>query len=387
MTANGSSFGYDSNGSLTSKTDASGSWIYSWDYENRLLQATKSGGVTVSSAYDALGRRVQRSSTTSGTTKFVYDGADVVRDLDGSGATIADYINGPGVDNKLRQTAGGTTSYFVPDRLGTTRGLADSSGTLASSAGYDSYGSVTSGSTPSRYTYTGREVDNDAGLMYYRARWYYPQQGRFITEDPIGFKGGKNFYAYVENNPANLVDPSGLQRSDARWQPGELEWANGLREQMARWPPPVDECPCDDTYETVLTWANDVANRYPGAKLVKDPETGDHIEFPGSFDDVSDNLEKAGYYSGFPWAYNPFNHSGGREYRTYGSPGLHFTVGYPPAGKGFGPYPGVGIWYPTTEPYTVRTINIHIDCRNPVGAGWGDRLLHFFDFLGQRGVG
>ncbi len=41
----------------------------------------------------------------------------------------------------------------------------------------------------------------DAGLMYYRARWYDPQQGRFISEDPIGLEGGMNFFAYVENNP------------------------------------------------------------------------------------------------------------------------------------------------------------------------------------------
>jgi RHS repeat-associated protein len=211
--ANSNNYGYDTNGSLTSKSDASGSWTYTWDYENRLLQASKSGGVIVTYAYDALGRRVQRTSSSSGTTKFVYDGADVVRDLDASGATTADYLNGPGNDNKLRQTAGGTTSYFVPDRLGTTRGLADSSGTLASSAGYDSYGNVTSGSIPSRYTYTGRESDVDAGLIYYRARWYDPRVGRFLSEDPIGFGGRDvNFYGYVHNDPLRFVDPNGLRR-------------------------------------------------------------------------------------------------------------------------------------------------------------------------------
>jgi RHS repeat-associated protein len=166
--------------------------------------------VTVTYAYDAFGRRVQRTSTTSGTEKFVYDGADVIRDLNGSGSIIADYLNGPGIDNKLRMTAGGVTSYFVADHLGTTQVLTDASGNASSSLSYDSYGNVSSGSASTRYTYTGREADVETGLMYYRARWYDSQQGRFMSEDPIGFKGGPNWYAYVGGNPLSYRDPLGL---------------------------------------------------------------------------------------------------------------------------------------------------------------------------------
>ena len=72
VAANGASFGYDANGNLISKTDASGSWSYSWDYENQLKQASLSGGVTVDYNYDALGRRIQITSTTAGIPKFVY---------------------------------------------------------------------------------------------------------------------------------------------------------------------------------------------------------------------------------------------------------------------------------------------------------------------------
>jgi RHS repeat-associated protein len=213
VAANGASFGYDANGNLASKTDASGSWTYSWDYESRLKQVSLSGGVTVNYSYDALGRRIQRLSTTSGTTKFVYDGADVLRDLDGNGNTVADYLNGPGIDNKLRQTTGGTASYFVTDHLSTTRGLTDASGNLAASIGYDSFGNLTSGSASTRYTYTGREADSDTGLMFYRARWYDPREGRFISEDPIGFRGRDiSFYSYVHNDPLRLIDPTGLRR-------------------------------------------------------------------------------------------------------------------------------------------------------------------------------
>jgi RHS repeat-associated protein len=215
VTANSNSYGYNANGNLTSKTDGNGTWTYAWDYENRLRQASLAGGVTVNYSYDALGRRIQRTSSTGGTTKFVYDGADVLRDLDGNSNTVADYLNGPGIDNKLRQTTSGTASYFVTDYLGTTLGLTDASGNLAASIGYDSFGN-SAGSSLTRYGYTGREFDADAGLMYYRARWYDPQVGRFISEDPIQFEGGSNWYEYVENNPLQFGDPTGLSKSD-RW--------------------------------------------------------------------------------------------------------------------------------------------------------------------------
>jgi RHS repeat-associated protein len=211
VTADSNSYAYDLNGNLVSKTDASGSWSYTWDYENRLKQAD-SGSVTVNYSYDALGRRIQRSSSQSGTTKFIYDDADVLRDLDGSGSTVTDYLNAPGIDNKLRQTTGSTASYIVADHLGTTRALADASGNITDVLAYDSFGNVTSGQAPTRYSYTGREVDSDTGLIYYRARWYDPQTGRFAGEDPIRFEGGVNFYAYVDNRPLRYTDPSGLQR-------------------------------------------------------------------------------------------------------------------------------------------------------------------------------
>jgi len=209
IAANGSSFGYDTNGNLTTKTDASGSWTYAWDYENRLKQASKSGGVTVSYAYDALGRRVQRTSTTGGTTKFVYDGADVIRDLDSAGSIVAEYLNGPGIDNKLREIVVGTASYFLQDHLATTRAFTDTGGNVESSLTCDSFGNVTTGSAATRYIYTGREADSDTGMMFYRAHWYDAHQGRFIGQDPVGLRAGINLYSYVKNDPTRFKDPMG----------------------------------------------------------------------------------------------------------------------------------------------------------------------------------
>ena len=216
VSANGTSFGYDTNGNQISKVDGSGSWTYSWDYENRLNQESLSGSVVVTNSYDALGRRVQRSSTISGTIRFIYDGPDVVRDLDGSGNTIAEYTNGLDIDDQLRQVTSGASRYPLADHIGTLRLLTDASGNATSGADYDSFGRITGGSILSRYSYTGRELDTDTGLMYYRARWYQPVQGRFMSEDPVGFSSGTlNIYSYVGNNPVSFNDPNGLWETKA----------------------------------------------------------------------------------------------------------------------------------------------------------------------------
>ena len=83
---------------------------------------------------------------------------------------------------------------------------------MANSYVYDSYGRTLTvfESTPQPFTYTGRELDSESGLYYYRARYYDAQTGRFLSEDPIRFDGGDgNLYRYVRNNPVNLIDPQG----------------------------------------------------------------------------------------------------------------------------------------------------------------------------------
>ena len=69
---------------------------------------------------------------------------------------------------------------------------------------------VGSGLTLPQIGFTGREFDSETGLMYYRARYYDPQMGRFLSEDPIGFGGGdSNLSRYVLNSPYGYRDPSG----------------------------------------------------------------------------------------------------------------------------------------------------------------------------------
>jgi RHS repeat-associated protein len=111
----------------------------------------------------------------------------------------------------LRSAAAGAL-YFIQDHLGSTRVLTNAAGVSVAKLSYDSFGN-SSGSSLTRYMYTGREFDSDVGVYYYRARWYDPQLGRFISEDPIGFLSGEvNLYTYTGNNPTLYSDPFGLER-------------------------------------------------------------------------------------------------------------------------------------------------------------------------------
>jgi len=204
---NTASYLYDNNGNLTSKSGGTGTTQFQWDFENRLTQVVTPSAGSASYKYDALGRRIQRAPSNSASANFTYDGQDVVRDKNSDGTTV-DYLNGPGVDNKIWQK-GATQYFFTQDHLGSTTALTDSRGALVERETYDAYGN-TSGSSITRYGYTGRERDSLTGLQYNRARFYDPQLGRFISEDPIGLAGGINSFIYVKNSPVNAIDPLGL---------------------------------------------------------------------------------------------------------------------------------------------------------------------------------
>ena len=209
------SYLYDNNGNMTTKTEAANTTHFAWDFENRLTQVVTPASGSVAYKYDALGRRVQSAPATGVATNFTYDGDDVVQDRT-STSVITEYLNGPGIDNKIRQKTGNTLYYFTRDHLGSTTALTDSKGALVERGAYDAYGNST-GPAKTRYGFTGREGDSVTGLMYYRARWYDPQLGRFISEDPIGLAGGINQFAYVGNDPQNRKDPSGLYEIDVHY--------------------------------------------------------------------------------------------------------------------------------------------------------------------------
>ncbi len=201
------SLAYDADGHLTSLTGPAGTTTFTWDPRGQLV-AIAGPSLTASFAYDAFGRRVQK--TVNGvTSEFLYDGLDIVQEVrDGVPIT---YLRGLDLDEIWARTEAGLTQFYVGDELGSTVALTDAAGTIQTQYTYGPFGATEMSGTPSPnpFQYTGRENDG-TGLYYFRNRYYSPALARFISEDPVGFLGGGNFYAYVGNNPCTFVDLLGL---------------------------------------------------------------------------------------------------------------------------------------------------------------------------------
>jgi RHS repeat-associated protein len=140
---------------------------------------------------------------------------DVLREQ-ASGTTYR-YVHGGGIDEPLaRVDQGGAAVFFHADHLGSIVKVTNSSGAVVTTRRYDPYGNLEAGASEAGYAFTGREWDPEAGLYFYRERWYDPKVGRFLSEDPLGLLEGPNAYAYVGDNPISRKDPSGMTWQDAR---------------------------------------------------------------------------------------------------------------------------------------------------------------------------
>ena len=161
--------------------------------------------------YDPFGRRIYKSSS-AGTSIYAYDGDNQIEEVNSSGAAVARYIQGENVDEPLAMLRGGATSFYNPDALGSVTSLSNAAGSIANTYTYDSFGKLTAstGSLVNPFQYTARESDSETGLYYYRARYYDPSTGRFISEDGVGNDEGTNLYVYVHNLPSGFRDPTGL---------------------------------------------------------------------------------------------------------------------------------------------------------------------------------
>ena len=163
--------------------------------------------------YSGLGDRQQQNGINytldlnTGLTQVLSDGTNT-------------YLYGNG---RIAQT-NSTTEYFIADALGSVRQLVDVNSAVTLTQSYAPYGAVTQsiGSGATAYQFTG-EMRDANGLIYLRARYYAPQDGRFLSRDPWGGDYTRplslNRWNYVEGNPVNLTDPTGLMsRSHAEFQ-------------------------------------------------------------------------------------------------------------------------------------------------------------------------
>ena len=211
---------YDNEGNLIRKTEIApgNATQFTYDHRNRLTRVveTSAGGVILSETqyvYDTMNCRITKS-VNGVKTHFVYNGDNPWADFNGAGEVIARYLYGRGMDKILaRFRPGEGTSWYLVDRLGTVRDIADAAGNLASHFDYDSFGQIITQTNPiasDRFTFTGRELVAEINLYYYRARWYDPAIGRFVSRDRVGgHTEDLNLYRYVRNSVPNATDPTG----------------------------------------------------------------------------------------------------------------------------------------------------------------------------------
>jgi len=240
---------YDDEGNRLTKTKISTGEKeeYTWDHRNRLTKVTfkNSGGTvlkTVDHSYDVFNRWIRRSVDADGPgagtavdTFFSHEGGQVALQFAGSTASTLSHRrlwNPAAVDQLLADesvtslTTPGVVQYPLGDHLGTLRDLATYNAgtnvtTIANHRRYDSYGNLvseTASAVDQMFGYTGRALDESTGLQNNHHRWYSPDLGRWLSEDPIGFAAGDlNLSRYVGNGPTNRVDPSGLVWAGDWW--------------------------------------------------------------------------------------------------------------------------------------------------------------------------
>jgi RHS repeat-associated protein len=168
---------------------------------------------------DVTGRRVEKQ-VDGYSTRYVYDGGQVIAEYDGNNNLLHKYIYGPGIDQPVSMidVADSKTYYYHYDALGSVVALSDGSGSTVETYEYSVYGQVAASdaNNPNPYMFAGRRYDIEIGLYYNRARYYNPYTGRFLQTDPVGYGDGMNWYAYCRNNPTNYADPSGALSWDMK---------------------------------------------------------------------------------------------------------------------------------------------------------------------------
>jgi RHS repeat-associated protein len=205
---------YDELGERTKTKPTTGpATTYGYDQAGELtsVERPKEGETPeIKDTYAYNGEGLRASQTISGTTTYLTwdmtEGLPLIL-----GDTTNSYIYGPDGLPVEQISSGGTVTYLHHDQQGSTRLLTGSTGTVTGKCTYSAYGTPTcEGATTTPLGYDGQYTSSDTGLIYLRARVYDPATAQFLTVDPLVGETGAP-YNYAEDNPANLLDPTGME--------------------------------------------------------------------------------------------------------------------------------------------------------------------------------
>lgn len=237
--------GHDKNGNLAMSSVGAPTETLIHDYRNwMVVYRDDVTGVETEYVYDVLRRRIGKTVDVDETdgprqpTLYFYDGIRVCEEQ-GTGGGEMTYVDGKYIDEHLSLRRGGENYYYHCDDMSSSTVLTDNSAAPRERYDYSDFGSVrafdangapVSPQLGNVYTFTGRRVDQETGLLYYRTRYYSSIRGQFTARDTIGVWGDLsnmgNGRAYVGNNPATYGDPLGLARGNVtcNWWVGKQLW-------------------------------------------------------------------------------------------------------------------------------------------------------------------
>jgi len=210
-------YDYDAFGNLLRERRGRGQQLvteYRYDGQHRLIGVTQPDGTQASYRYDPFGRRISKTLN-SQTTEFFWQGDTLIAEH--SADHHQSYVYEPDSFRPLALLEGFGPENVKPfhyqlDHLGTPQELTAPDGEIVWSAHYRAYGQIARldvNAVDNPLRFQGQYFDQESGLHYNRHRYYNPDNGRYLTPDPVKLVGGLNGYQYVPN-PTGWVDPLGL---------------------------------------------------------------------------------------------------------------------------------------------------------------------------------
>ena len=212
---------YDADGNMLVRSG----WTLSWNGENRLTGATKND-IKLQFSYDYLGRRISKKiynkESLSQSIAFVYDNYKLIEELDSlnNNITLRKYIWQP---NPLHDTLlmmydaiGDQAYYYLCDGNKNISEIINENSEIVAHYEYTPWGKIISSTnnllTTNPFCFSSEYYDEETNLICYNYRYYAPELGRWISQDPQGEAGGVNLYNFIDNGIVNYYDNLGLER-------------------------------------------------------------------------------------------------------------------------------------------------------------------------------